>query len=64
MNSGSAGLTGTKNVAGSQLKVSIVPGARGGRRLSGGVGAERVSLGRTMMGRYCGQETMNICARL
>lgn len=64
MNSGLEGSTGTKKVDGSQLNVRIVPAATGGWRFSDGVGAERVSLGRRMMGSVCGQETMNICARL
>lgn len=61
---GAAGSTGTKKVDGSQVKVRTVPAAMGGWRFNGGVGAEKVSLGRRMMGRGCGHETTNICARL
>lgn len=64
MYNGAFELTGTKNFVGSHVKVRIVPAATGGWRFSGGGGVVRVSLGRRMMGRGCGQETMNICARL
>ncbi len=64
MYKGALGSTVTKNCFGSQLKVRIVPAGVGGCRFNDGIGAARVSFGRTIRGRFCGHATTNICAKL